>query len=282
MTDQYYNNIRNAIANKVSQGEDPEDVVWALIEGVAAVVDGASGGMVGGLVSGGLQTVSDAVKHNKGGGGLVPNPWFVFNQHDDQESPYTKKYLRNRGRKNLASGIIGIGGTVSSQVTQADMAGIVQHSNATGSTVAHLYKLKGQAQNFKQSETLTKWIDLLIQMKTVKTAVRGTQLAGSAIPVGALQAATGLGAAAAKLGIKLHYTNLCLITSADVHWRAFQEQAISGGLLGKRGKVGPASNMLYELFTRRGFTRVFGKYDVDKIIRAPAGWMAVSDKLLLI
>ena len=40
--------------------------------------------------------------------------------------------------------------------------------------------------------------------------------------------------------------------------------------------------MLYEIFARRGATRVFGKYDVDKIIKEPAGWMAVSDKLLLI
>jgi len=27
---------------------------------------------------------------------------------------------------------------------------------------------------------------------------------------------------------------------------------------------------------------VFGKYDVDKLIKEPAGWMAISDKLLLI
>lgn len=282
MTDQYYNNVRNAIWDQVKQGDDPEDVLWAVVEGLAAVIDGATGGIVGGCVGGGLQTLVDTVKHNKGGAGLAPNPWFVFNQHDDKESPYTKKYLRNRSRKNLASGILGIGGTVSSQATQADVIGILQHGNAVGSTSAHLYKLRSLAQNHKQSQTLTAWIDLIIKMKAIKAGVRGTQLVGAAVPVGALQIATGVGAAIAKLGIKLNFTNVCLVTAADLHWRAFQEQAISGGLLGKTGKVGPASNMMYEIFARRGATRFFGKYDVDKIIKEPAGWMAVSDKLLLI
>ncbi|MDV7395551.1 hypothetical protein RZS08_29455, partial [Arthrospira platensis SPKY1] len=102
---------------------------------------------------------------------------------------------------------------------------------------------------------LSGWFDLLIKMKSVKAGVRGTQLVGSSIPVTGVSIATGIAAAAGKLGIKLHYTNTCLITAADLHWRAYQEQAISGGLLGKTGKVGPASNMIYELFTRRGVTR---------------------------
>ncbi len=281
MADQYYESVRNAINQQVRQGKEPEDVFWAIVEGTAAIVDGASGGCLGGAIGGGLQTLVDTVKHNKSGG-LAPNPWFVFNGHDDAESPYTKKYLRNRGRKNLASGVIGIGGTVSSQVTQADVAGIIQHGNAVGSTAAHLVKLRSMAQSHKKSQTLTGWFDLLIKMKAIKAGVRGTQLTGAAIPVGALQIVTGVGAAAAKLGIKFHYTNACLATAADIHWRARQEQAISGGLFGATGKVGPASNMMYEIFARRGATRIFGKYDVDKIIKEPCGWMALSDKLLLI
>jgi hypothetical protein len=73
---------------------------------------------------------------------------------------------------------------------------------ATGSTASHLYKLRGISQNDKRSKTLTGWIDLLIKMKTIKTAVRGTPLTGAVIPIGALQAVTGVGVAAAKPGIK--------------------------------------------------------------------------------
>ena len=279
--DTYYNDIRKLIADAVSEEDKPEDVVWAVMDAVAAVVDGATGGCVGGVINGSLQTLSDGIKH-KQGTGLVPNPWFVFNGHDDKESPYTQKYLRNRGRKKLAGGLFSIGGGLGSTVTQVDVAGIMQHGNAVASTGAHLIKLNNMAKSYKQSRTLSGWFDLLIRMKTVKAGVRGTQLVGSSIPVAGVSITAGIAAAVAKLGIKVTYTNICLMTSADLHWRAFQEQAISGGLLGKTGKVGPASNMIYELFTRRGVTRVFGKYDIDAIIKEPAGWMAISDKLLLI
>ena len=40
--------------------------------------------------------------------------------------------------------------------------------------------------------------------------------------------------------------------------------------------------MTDELFTRRGATRIFGKYDVDQFVKEPCGWMAISDKILLI
>lgn len=279
--DAYYNEIRRQIADAVSQGKSREDILWAVVDATAATIDGATGTSIAGVVAGGLQNLTDTVRHNQRRG-MTPNPWFVFNGHDDQASPYTQKYLRNRGRKAIAGGLIGMAGAGASTATQVDIAGILQHSNAVGSTSAHLVKLYNMSKAYKQSQTLSGWFDMLIKMKSIKAGVRGTQLVGSSIPIGGVSIATGIAAAAGKLGIKLHYTNVCLMTAADLHWRAFQEQAISGGLLGKTGKVGPASNMIYELFTRRGVTRVFGKYEVDKLIREPNGWMAIADKLLLI
>lgn len=105
----------------------------------------------------------------------------------------------------------------------------------------------------------------------------------SAIPVPAVGIITGIAAAAGKVGVTLTFSKIAAATAAEIHWRAFQEQAISGGLkLGAGAGVGPASRMLYELFTRRGATRVFGRYDVNRIIKEPAGWLAVYDKLMLV
>jgi hypothetical protein len=81
----------------------------------------------------------------------------------------------------------------------------------------------------------------------------------------------------AKLGVNLTMTKAILITSSEIHWRAYREQVISRG----QG-TGPATMIIEELFTRRGATRIFGKYDVDAIIREPGGWMAVADKIGLI
>ena len=55
-------------------------------------------------------------------------------------------------------------------------------------------------------------------------------------------------------------------------------------ILGTRGGAGagPASGIFWEIFTKRGATRAFGKYDIQALVKEPAGWMALADKLLLI
>ncbi len=47
-------------------------------------------------------------------------------------------------------------------------------------------------------------------------------------------------------------------------------------------KAGPASTIFWEIFTKRGATRLLGAYDVAALVREPAGWMALGDKLMLI
>ncbi|GGF34636.1 hypothetical protein GCM10011611_46090 [Aliidongia dinghuensis] len=46
--------------------------------------------------------------------------------------------------------------------------------------------------------------------------------------------------------------------------------------------AGPASKIFWEIFTRRGFTRFLGAYEIEALIKEPAGWMALGDKLTLI
>jgi len=70
-------------------------------------------------------------------------------------------------------------------------------------------------------------------------------------------------------------------TAMEVHWRAYQETVISSVLSSRAGPVGPASAMFYEIFTKRSFTRIFGKHDTAALIREPGGWMALNDKLML-
>lgn len=278
-----YQEFRRLIQRAVDSRVAKEDLVWTVVDGIASIIDGATGAVWGGVSGGALQGLRNAFKHLEDVS-AVPNPWFVWNGHadDDAETRYTKKYLRNRSRKGLGGTAFGLVGAVGSIYTQVDVAGIASHGNASGSTIAHLVQLRGIAAKYRQSRTISKWLDLVIRMKAMKLGVRGTQLAGAAIPVGAVGIATGVGAAAARIGITLTHTKICAVTAADIHWRAYQEQAISGGLGLGRGKVGPASKIMYELFAKRNFTRVFGKYDVDRLIREPVGWNAVNDKLMLI
>lgn len=66
--------------------------------------------------------------------------------------------------------------------------------------------------------------------------------------------------------------------------RAGRSLRSAGDVVGSGGGVGsgPATEIIWELFTKRGATRLLGKYDVQALIEEPAGWMAIADKLLLI
>ncbi len=281
--DIYWEAIQKQMMNAIGGNDEPvstDDAFWAVMDVTAAICDGASDIPIVGIVSGAVGALYGAMKDAKPE--MVPNPWFIWNGHDEPSYAYTKKYLRNRNLKNLASGLLGSAGSAGSIATQVDVAGIMIHGNAVASTAMHMIKLKAIGAGYKRSETITSWVDLLMKMKAFKAGIRGTQFAGAAIPIGAIGITTGVIAAGVKLGVKLTQTKACLATASALHWRAYQEQAISGGLLGKRGQVGPASKILYEIFEKRGATRIFGKYEVDKIIKEPSGWMCVNDKLMLI
>ena len=280
MSDDYYKSVVSAIHQESSKRRDKESVFWDVIEGTASMIDAGAGTSLGKGVTVGKTIINKA--RGKKEPGLVPNPWFVVNGHEDGDTSYTKKYLKTRGYKSKAGKGVSAVGSATSQYTQVDVAGILKHGNAVGSTAVHIHKLRSLASGHRQSKTLTGWFDLLIKMKALKAGTRGTQLAGAAIPIGAVGLATDLTSAALQMGIKLTMTKVCLATSADIHWRAYQEQAISRGLKLGSGKVGPATNIMYEIFSRRGATRIFGKYDVDKIIKDPSGWLALNDKLMLI
>jgi hypothetical protein len=162
-------------------------------------------------------------------------------------------------------------------VTEVDVGGILQHGNAVGSTVAHSVKLAAIAAKYSQSQTIQGWIDLVRRMKELKITIRSAQLVASAIPIPYMGLATSLGTAIAKLGIKLTTTKGVLGAAAELHWRAYQENVLT------RGKgTGPASEILTEIFTRRGATRIFGQYDIERFVKEPNGWLAVADKIGMI
>lgn len=285
-----YNEIRNKLKAGVGANDSTftkEDIFWAAIEGVAAVLDGifntngALSGPAAGITGGGVKLVYDAIQGRKFEPAATPNPWFVWNGHDDNPTKYTRKYLKNRLYKNLGGSAISIASAGVSFVSVVDVGGIAMHSNALGSTGIHLLKFKSIAGSYKQTQTISNWLSTIMKMKTIKLGIRTAGLVGSCVPVPVVGAVTGVLGAAAKLGAQITMTKLCLATSADLHWRAFQELALVSS---KRfsGGTGPALRIVHELFYRRGVTRIFGQYDVEKLIREPNGWLAIQDKLMLI
>ncbi|MEO3389469.1 hypothetical protein [Mesorhizobium sp. CAU 1741] len=256
---------------------DAEDVCWCVIESIASANDTASS-MISVIhflrEAYGVEDVDEQV---------IPNPAFLANGHEGR-SPRTRKYMGGRMWTGLGGSAVSLVGGAASSVTMVDVGGILKEGSAVGTTVAHMMGVHAAGKGFKRSETVTRWVNAMLKAKSAKLGVRGAGLAGASIPIPAVGLATSIGTTVAKLGIKVTLGKLIARTSMEVHWRAYQETVISGAIGGRGGKdgpVGPASAMFYEIFTKRSFTRIFGKYDTAMLIREPGGWMALNDKLML-
>lgn len=256
---------------------DAEDVCWCVIEALASANDAASNTVAVVHFLRDIYGAKDADEK------IIPNPAFLANGHDGR-SPKTRKYVTGRTFKGLGGGAVSLVGGLASGVTMVDVGSILKEGSSVGTTTVHLIGIRAAGKGFKRSETVTRWVDSIIKAKAAKLGIRGVGLAGAAIPIPAVGLATSVATTVAKLGVKVTLSKLIARTSMEVHWRAYQETVIAGSIGGRGGKggpVGPASAMFYEIFTKRSFTRLLGKYDTDKLIREPGGWMALNDKLMM-
>jgi hypothetical protein len=247
-------------------------------------------------------------KRKKADVGVKANPWFKANGHDDAESPVTQAYLHSRAWKSIGgTGVSLAGSLLAPKTAGVNVGSAVRHGSSFASTDGHLLGILAIALSSKQTTTIARWCEVILKAKTAKASLRGMQLAGAVTPVPMVGPLINLVAAAGKLGIKIGLPEMCYLAAIEIHWRAFQEQKVSA-ILGPRVpvvpnfsrptrqwgsgsapapgrkrpstiKVGPASRIFAEIFTRRGVTAVFGSYDVAALINEPAGWMALGDKL---
>lgn len=212
---------------------------------------------------------------------IPPNPWFMQNNLVNSRSVKTASYLRARGFTQLGSGLVSIAGVASSVSTAGvDTAAALQAANAMGSTGAHMANLHAMSSKWQQSQKTSDWIKAIQTAKGAKMSKRCMDLAGAVIP-GASLPMTIVGAAT-KLGVKVTLGKLVAKTSMEIHWEAYRETANSASSgSDPSAPRGPASEIMHEIFIRRGFTRIFGQYDVATLIREPCGWVALNDKLML-
>ena len=87
---------------------DGEAKVLCVMGAVASVVDDVAGTSFGPANTAG-QWIFKKLR-GKQDRNEVPNPWFVFNGHEDSDSPMTKKYLKSRGYKSKGATAISVAG----------------------------------------------------------------------------------------------------------------------------------------------------------------------------
>ncbi|WP_366655640.1 hypothetical protein [Fodinicurvata sp. EGI_FJ10296] len=265
-----------ASINDLGQG-DAEDIAWLVIETLAQSNDAASAFVTIGHLLRNAHGLKDDGEHT-----VIKNPLFLSHGFSGM-SPRTRSYITDRGVKSFGSSVASVASGAASAVTMVDVAGLALHGSAVGTTGAHIMGIKASGKGFRNSQTIMYWMDAMLKAKYAKLAVRGTGLAGAAIPIPAVGLGVTIASTVAKLGIKVTLGKLIARVAMEVHWRAYQENKINSILPGRSAglAVGPASAMFVEIFTRRGLTRIFGQYDVDSFMKEPGGWMALNDKLML-
>lgn len=275
--------------------EEFEDYLWAVCDvgfTIAEAISGVDGlghaGQVGPAQLGPRKHVRRLWKRRNGGTGLRANPFFEKYQIDGAGEDYTMKYLRNRVFKSTGGAVFSFGSSVATAVTVVDAGGIAKDGQAVALSSLHHLKLSAIANKHQRGKlhqekgTVGNWIDLVCLMKKIKMTTRAVGAVAAAIPLPGVGPVAKCLKAALKIDAKLEYGAVCRRVAMELHWRAYQEAKLGAIHRAKKRAVGPATEILYELFTKRGATRIFGKYDVDRIIKEEAGWNAVVDKLMLI
>ena len=212
---------------------------------------------------------------------LQPNKHFKDHGLEEGNSEYTKKYVISRKLKNIAGGLVSVGGALASPSTGGvNVGGAVRHGAADINTIAHLYKLTRLAKKFRQSETTKRWCAVVFGMKLLKFAGRSAQAGSSganAIAGAIVDASVTATNRLALTAMEKHTSN----TAQALHWRAYQEQFFLANKAFADGS-GPATDIVKEILRRRAHCVFGGQYDWRRIIQEPAGWLVIHDKISLL
>ncbi|MDO6496741.1 hypothetical protein [Photobacterium sanguinicancri] len=243
---------------------------------------------------------------------LEANPILSPMDANSYQNTKTAAYFKKRCAKKIGGAAVSFSGGVLSGVTHVNALGAARHGRSDAKTIAHLVRLNESLSQFKgKGLTLEyKLCELIIDCKKLKLESQTAALATDCIPGNVI---TGAATAAAGFihGQSLAYRLSKLAPAIDkvakiLHYRAFHEMNIDYGLANMFGEEElpfeyneetPALNMVRELFAQaakiekeRVIVNIKGHklkvggehYRADKLMREPAGWLTIVDKLTLI
>lgn len=194
------------------------------------------------------------MKHHAAKFDVVPNVFFIENGLDIGPSPNTLANLRQRRIKAFVSIGVTALGTVQHAVTTGmgaavNVAEIGKQAAAVASTAVHLARLGAMARKVRDGGSLARWLNYLMQVKSVKVARRTAQLGLACIPVPGVSL-LGIPIAIAHHGYAHVYQRAVMIrTAMEIHWRAYRELKLLGvqGAIGGAKGSGPALAIVREL-----------------------------------
>ncbi|HVJ92799.1 MAG TPA: hypothetical protein VM580_23525 [Labilithrix sp.] len=195
----------------------------------------------------------------------TPNPWFVWNGHDDGPTEYTRRYINQRRCGAVRETAITTLGGLLSPITVVNIPSVLSDGKGAAAASAQLFRLEAVARSFEGSTTISVWLSLVRALKTQQLVSRSAAVARAFVPLG--PAIDGVMSVSSKV-FSMSLKNVCLATAAEIHWYAFRELSLAKP---SKGGVGPGVRMFFELFG--------ANHDIAKFIFEPNGWMAVNEAL---
>jgi len=226
------------------------------------------------------------------------------------ENTKTAAYFKKRMLKKIAGDSVSFGGTMLSSVTHVNALGAARHGRSDAKTIAHLVRLNELLKKYK-SKGLTAEYNLckvIIDAKKLKVESQSAALVADMIPGNIGGAATAAISFVHGQTLAFRLSNMAIDiekAAKRLHYRAFYEMDDDYGIAGLFGEQAvneyasetPALEMVRELFSQVGRIekeRVLINFSghklklggehrrADKLMREPAGWLTIVDKLNLI
>lgn len=206
----------------------------------------------------------------------------------------THDYMLSRQAKTAAAAWIDFGGKVASAGTAADVSA-AKDANSVISTGFHIVEMEKIWSKYYRSlgkDILKNWVLAARIAKGGKGALRLSLTITKSIPGGGVWgAAATAGTSIAKIFRQKSIEEMVLKSAIQCHYFAMREQAYKKGALihpdGWRSDLAgngaqPATEVFKSMCARKSLLRIFGNYDLDAIIREPAGYLVFSDKAMLV
>lgn len=227
------------------------------------------------------------------------------------ENTKTAAYFKKRMVKKIAGDAVSFTGGVLSSATHVNALGAARHARSDAKTIAHLVRFKEQLKQYKSKGLAIEYklCKLIIDCKKLKIESQSAALAADCIPGNVITSSATAAAGfihGQTLAYRLSNMEADIEKAAKIlHYRAFYEMDDDYGIAGLFGEQAtneyaaetPALDMVRELFAQiaqiekeRVLVNVKGHklkvggehFRADKLMREPAGWLVIVDKLNLI
>lgn len=218
-----------------------------------------------------------------------PNPLIVANlekggdpwrrQYDaNEQNLNTIRFLRDRSYKQATSAVVSATGNIIAWLATFGLNPLAGplHLHAAVTSGIHWHKLRKISQKHSATaENVGKWCEQIIGLKMHKQFTRDGQFIARMLPfVPFAGTAINLTSVISSLSYRIAHAEVAGLAAIQIHAHAFHERATEAA-------ERPASEIFEELLARRGMYRLSGAYPIDTLIAEPAGWMVLSNKLLM-